>query len=297
MSQAPVTRVNGGVARDDRLRQLRAMLERYQHRRRGGTRPVVPTGLARLDRALPNGGLPGGAVTEILSHLDGAGGTTLALRAAVAAAQSGRAVAVVDAGGDFYPPAMWRLGMQVDRLLVIRVSRPEEVVWAVDQCLRCSAVAAVVAPIRRLDAAASRRLQLAAESGGGLGILLRPDTGRRHSFAAVQMRVEPVPVEAPGSVALQDRGLGAAGVDGWESAGLQGGVIEGRCESVRRGGMGPSHSAPRLCRVTLMKVREGTPVEPFVIGLDDETGVEPLLPVPDHRPAERPQRSDRRISA
>ncbi len=259
MPQTPATGVDGEVAPDDRLRRLRAMLERYRRRRGHRSERFVPTGLARLDRALPHGGLPGGAVTEILSPFDGVGATTLALRAAVAAAQRSRPVVVVDTRGDFYPPAMWRLGMEVDRLLVIRVRRPDEVVWAVDQSLRCSAVAAVVAAVPRLDDAASRRLQLAAENGGGVAILLRPDSRGRHSFAAVQMRVEPVAFQA--------------------------------------GGMEPPLSAPRLCRVTLIKVREGTPVEPFVIGLDDETDIGPLLPVPDRRPVDRGPRVGRRISA
>jgi hypothetical protein len=237
-------------------------------------------------------------VTEILSPFDGVGATTLALRAATAAAaESSRTVVVIDSWGDFYPPAMWRLGMAVERLVVIRVSKSDEVIWAVDQSLRCSAVAALVAPVSRLDDATSRRLQLAAESGGGVGILLRPDSGRRHSFAAVQMRIEPVSLESHGS--------GAAGLSWCESVSsieitpvaLEAGITRSCRNSFWRSGIEASPSVPRLCRVTLIKVREGTPVEPFVIDLNDETGVEPLLPVPDHRSVGRPQRTNRRISA
>jgi len=240
------------IVREDRLRQLRDMLEGYRRGRRNGSCRLVPTGLARLDEALPHGGLPGGAVVEILSALDGGGAMTVALRAAVAAADGARPVVVVDPRGDLYPPAVWQLGLAKDLLLVVRPSSLPEALWAFDQALRCSCVAAVVAPLERIDGAASRRLQLAAESSGAMGILLRPAADRRHSFAAVQMLVEPVPGQAPG----------------WPSGGAE-----------------PSFSSARLCRVSLTKVREGRPVEPFVINLGDETGIEPLLPVSVHGPA------------
>ncbi|MHC4091342.1 MAG: ImuA family protein [Planctomycetota bacterium] len=275
----PATRLDEKVARDERLRRLREMLERYRHRRRSRPYRFVPTGLARLDEALPHGGLPGGAVVEILSALDGGGAMTVALRAAIAAAEETRPVVIVDPHGDLYPPAVWQLGLAEELLLVVRSSGLREALWALDQSLRCSCVAAVIAPLDRIDAAVSRRLQLAAESSQAMGILLRPAGGRRHTFAAVQMLVEPVSHQT----------------HGWPSASLGEGVVKrGSRASVRPGGTEPPSSSARLCRVSLTKVREGRPVEPFVISLDDETGVEPLLSVPGHGSAAGVRR---RISA
>ena len=94
----------------ERLRQLRRMLERYRHRRGVGGRRFVPTGLAPLDEALPHGGLPAGALTEVFSPADGVGAMTLAFRVAGAASQGERAIVIVDTRGDFYPPAAWQMG-------------------------------------------------------------------------------------------------------------------------------------------------------------------------------------------
>ena len=147
-------------APDERLQALRRMLDDYRRRGRGGgSRRVVPTGVAELDRRLPHGGLPSGAVTEIISPVEGAGATTLTMRTALAAlspasnagacgivgGDDSRTVVVVDARGDLYPPAIWAMGIPPDRLLVVRAGRPADACWAVDQCLRCSAVGAVVA--------------------------------------------------------------------------------------------------------------------------------------------------------
>jgi len=58
----------------------------------------------------------------------------------------------------------------------ILVDPPDDAsrLWAIDLALHSSAVAAVIADGSRLDMAASRRLQLAAETGRALALLARP---------------------------------------------------------------------------------------------------------------------------
>lgn len=57
-------------------------------------------------------------------------------------------------------------------------------VWAIDLALRCPGVAAVVADGSGIGMAESRRLQLAAASGGSLGLLARPWRERGEISAA-----------------------------------------------------------------------------------------------------------------
>ncbi|MFQ5489523.1 MAG: ImuA family protein [Phycisphaerae bacterium] len=241
------------------------MLQRYQHRR-GATRQFAPTHLNPLDRALPHGGLPVGAVTEIFSAAPGTGASTLAYRIARAVAGPSRAILVVDTRGDFYPPAAWQLGLAPRQLLVVRARQARSVLWALNQALRCPAVAAVLADVDCLTDADSRRLQLAAEAGRTVGLLLRPSPNSRRSFAAVQMLVEPVPTDDGSNVPLS-------------------GTKKRTNAQLRRS---------RVCRLTLTKVREGMPASPVMVDLNHETGHVPVLPEPRHRPAAS---RDRRLSA
>jgi protein ImuA len=57
--------------------------------------------------------------------------------------------------------------------------------WALAECLRCKGVSATIATIEKLSRIEARRLQLAAETGGGIGILLRPLDKRASIYAAV----------------------------------------------------------------------------------------------------------------
>jgi hypothetical protein len=81
----------------------------------------------------------------------------------------------------------------LDRLLVIHTSRSADILWIGEQALRCAAIATVILPVRRLQAYAARRLQLAAEAGGGLGLLLRQATSDAARFVASRVEIAPAP--------------------------------------------------------------------------------------------------------
>ena len=77
------------------------------------------------------------------------------------------------------------------RSIFVDVSEPGQRLWAIDKALRCASVVAVVADGSAFDMAASRRLQLAAEAGSGLGLLARPPWEEsRLSAATTRWRVE-----------------------------------------------------------------------------------------------------------
>jgi hypothetical protein len=87
-------------------------------------------------------------------------------------------------------------------MVLIRPSPGEEAIpwreqlWALDQALRCPGVGAVWCPVSRLDSRAGRRLQLAAEAGETLGVLVRPPAARDEpSWAEARLWVEPLPGE------------------------------------------------------------------------------------------------------
>lgn len=155
---------------------------------------MVSTGIAPLDQLLPEGGFRRGTLVEWLAAAEGSGVENCALRAVVPVLQSGRVFVVIDPSGEFYPPAAAALGIPPADMLVIRPARAADLLWSLEQALRCPGVGATLCEFERLSDRAFRRLQLAAEAGGGLGLLLRPASVRSQpSWAEVRLLVEPLP--------------------------------------------------------------------------------------------------------
>jgi hypothetical protein len=109
-----------------------------------------------------------------------------------------RRLAWVDSTGTFYPPAAMGSQIPTEQMCVLR-PRSADLVWATIESLRCRSIGAVVAlitqPLTRVDV---RRLQLAAEMGGGAALLIRPNlpSAASHIYAAAtRWLVTPVPGE------------------------------------------------------------------------------------------------------
>jgi protein ImuA len=66
-------------------------------------------------------------------------------------------------------------GIAPERLLIVATARPRDLLWAMEEALRCRAVGTVIGELRHeaLDAVALRRLSLAAQEHGALALLMR----------------------------------------------------------------------------------------------------------------------------
>lgn len=129
-------------------------------------------GLDAMDE-LAGGKLALGAVHEVL--WTPIGGPAVFFAAVLARAAAGnRAILWLDSQRDLYPPALATMGIPLEQVWIIRPENEADTLWATAECLRCKGAGATVSHAGRLSRIEARRLQLAAETGGGAGILLRP---------------------------------------------------------------------------------------------------------------------------
>jgi hypothetical protein len=153
----------------------------------------LPSRLSALDDALPEGGFPRAALTEVHSAITGIGELSLLLPALTACA--GRGLVVLIAPPHIpYAPALAAAGLDLAKLLVVRAASARECCWAMEQALRDGAAGAVVAWLeqQRTSFAALRRLQLAAETGGCFGVVFRGWNARSAaSPAALKLALHP----------------------------------------------------------------------------------------------------------
>ncbi len=151
------------LLRDPRLWRGRAALP---------TRSVQPTGHADLDAALPTGGWPQAALSELLIAADGIGELRLLLPTLARLTRAGSPVALIAPPYRVYAAAWQAAGVDLAHLHVVDCT-PKEALWATEQSLRSAACGAVLCwPLQASDRAL-RRLQVAAESGRCLGFCTR----------------------------------------------------------------------------------------------------------------------------
>jgi len=153
------------------------------------------TGLDALDHLAPQGAWPAGAVHELLCDRRGPSPTSVMLLLARAAwSVCGGAIVWCDPDRQLYPPALAAAGIDLQRLILLRPRNSAEQIWALGECLRCRGVGATVATVAKLSRVEARRLQLAAERGGGVGVFRRiPGRHPDHYAAATRWRVQPIP--------------------------------------------------------------------------------------------------------
>jgi len=157
----------------DLLADLRRQVARLE---RGGraAEGAVGLGLPEVDDALPGGGLLKDAVHEFL----GSGAAVWAVL--LAARLEGPVLWCLDdtRREDPYGPGLAALGLDPARLTLARCRNPKEMLWVMEEGLRSTAPAIVIAePEADIGLIESRRLQLAAEAGGTLGLILREEGG------------------------------------------------------------------------------------------------------------------------
>lgn len=185
-----------GEERSARIRALQGMLRQMEQTTSiHALSPVVATGVTGLDGLLPRGGFPCGEVSEVTGP-EGGGRMTVALLAAAAATRAGRIVAVVDAGGRLYPPAVAALGVELGRLCVVRPPAGERAAWAAEQLARSGCFQVVVFdPLHRVTATQAERLRRAAASGGAaLLVIGRAEIGGWAALpSSVRLGVRPEP--------------------------------------------------------------------------------------------------------
>ncbi|MBN1489419.1 MAG: hypothetical protein JXA69_05825, partial [Phycisphaerae bacterium] len=186
------------------------------------------------------------------------GAVSLALRSARrAAGDKGNLVWIEPAAGcdGLYPPALVQAGVRAQQVVVVRPASLCDAAWACDQALRCRGVSAVLffaGRKGRFDQRSSRLFQLAAEQGRTVGLLVRPfrPAAGAAGHSSRQIRVPDV-----GEAAFREAVRTFAAVQLWT-------------ECVDR----PAGCGGRLCRICVLKTREGRPVEPVWVEWGDETG-------------------------
>jgi hypothetical protein len=151
---------------------------------------TMPTGHGDLDRLLPGGGLPVGAITEILHARPGIGELTVVLPMLARLTQAGSRVVLVAPPHVPFAPGLAQAGLILPRTVVVQPPSGGESLWGIEQMLRAGVFGCVVGWVSAIEVHSLRRFQLSAETGRSLGVLMRPLQAHvQASPAAVRLKL------------------------------------------------------------------------------------------------------------
>jgi protein ImuA len=188
---------------EQHLRRLRRVIAESEAQGIPEAERRVALGVAAIDTAL-GGGLAGAALHEVSAtlplHFGAAAGFALALAALIREPQKQTLWIATDfsclEAGVLYGPGLDQFGLPTERLLVARVARPVDALFAMEEALKCRALSTVIAELHgEADLTATRRLSLAAREGGALGLLLRHKPSAAPSAAHTRWQAATAPSE------------------------------------------------------------------------------------------------------
>ncbi|MBV9588496.1 MAG: ImuA protein [Hyphomicrobiales bacterium] len=154
-------------------------------------------GLATLDAHLPQGGLAGGALHEVLPEGEGDLPAAFGFAASLLGRMPSKEPVLfvisprgLAAYGHPHGHGLDELGLTPARLILVETENEVQALWALEEALRSGVPAAVAGAIgQELDLKTSRRLHLAAGNSGLPLILLRAAAEMGSSAAATRWRV------------------------------------------------------------------------------------------------------------
>ena len=165
----------------------------------GCTAPLT-LGIPAIDATL-GGGLGRGALHEIAAVRESETAAATGFALALAARNHSSAVLWIAEdlslaeNGMPYGPGLDEAGIAPERLITVAAARSRDVLWAMEEALRCRAVGVAIGELRArdIDQVASRRLSLAAAAGDTLGLILRTAPGDAPSAAATRWIIGAAP--------------------------------------------------------------------------------------------------------
>lgn len=179
-------RLMAEVKRADIIAELQTEILRLE-----GFKPAnsstVDLGLGPIRNAFPNATFPLGCVHEFLSPKNEDDAATKGFIAGLLGALMGSSGTSlwISSSRTAFPPALKNFGVNPEQFIFVDLKKDSDVIWAMDEALKCGALAAVVGEMPDISFTMSRRFQLAVEQSQVTGFLLRSTTKKVNTTACV----------------------------------------------------------------------------------------------------------------
>jgi protein ImuA len=185
------------AAKRNILAQLRKDILPLQGLKVLSTDNHVNIGLRPMELAFPNATFPVGCTHEFLTapaNVAPTNGFVAVLMSKIM--HQGGAAIWISASRTLFPAALTRFGIDADKIIFIDLKKEKDVLYTIEEALKCRQLTTVIGEISQISFKESRRLQLAAEQSRVTGFLLRREPNVLNTIACVsRWRITSLPAE------------------------------------------------------------------------------------------------------
>jgi protein ImuA len=153
-----------------------------------------------IKNAFPNEAFPLGAVHEfIAAGVEDAAATTGFITGILSSIMRSAGASIWISGSQsVFPPALKSFGIRPEKLIFIHLKKEREILWAMEEALKCKGLSAVIGEVQDVSFTASRRLQLAIEQSQVTGFIVRHNTRSLNTSACLaRWKITSLPSELP----------------------------------------------------------------------------------------------------
>jgi protein ImuA len=159
---------------------------------------AIDARLGVIRNAFPNASFPVGAIHEFVfsEAVDfvATGGFVGGILAPLM--QSGNAAVWISCGALVFPPALQSFGIPPEKIIFIQLKNEKQILWAMEEALKCTGIAGVIGDMQDLSFTNSRRLQLAVEQSQVTGFVFRRNPRNLTTTACVtRWKISSLPSE------------------------------------------------------------------------------------------------------
>ena len=148
---------------------------------------AVDVGLQPIKNAFPGAEFPLGSIHEFLcATIEDIAATSGFIAGITSAFMRNGGIAIwISPQRTLFPPALKSFGISPEKIIFIDLQNEKEILWVIEEALKCDGLSAVIGEICQLSLIASRRLQLAVEKSLVTGFIIRTNPHNINATACV----------------------------------------------------------------------------------------------------------------
>jgi len=173
--------------KDNIIAQLRKDILPFQGFRATANASCTDVDLGHINESFPNARFPIGAIHEFCcTGLEDAAASSGFIAGILSALMKNGGVCLwIGSSRKIFPMGLKTFGIDPEKIIFVDLQKEKDILWTMEEALKCDGLAAVLGEMREFSFTASRRFQLAVDQSGVTGFILRLNPRNLNTTACV----------------------------------------------------------------------------------------------------------------